>query len=103
MISKNVAWTVFAAVAIAIAVLAYAYIFQTDSAVAPTSQAPDFGTGEKNLPEPTGNVDDLTEDLISGAASEQEMVAREDSDKTLIDGDIKIIDEFGQAYNENEL
>ena len=31
------------------------------------------------------------------------MAAQEDSDKALIDGDIKIIDEFGQSYNENEI
>ena len=103
MISKNIAWTVFVLFAIAIGILIYTYASQTDYVSVPVTKAPVSSAGEKNLPKPTGNIDDLSKDLLNGAASEQEMVSQEDSDKTLIDGDIKIIDEFGQSYNENEL
>lgn len=103
MISKNFAWTLFTVLAIAIAFFVYIYISQTNDTVAPTTQTPISSAGEKNLPAPTGNVDDITKDLLNSASSEQEMVSQEDSDKALIDGDIKIINEFGQSYNENEL
>jgi len=103
MISKNFAWTVFAVLAIAAAFFIYLFASQTDNEITPMTKLPALETAEKNLPAPTGNVDDLTKDLLNGASSEQEMISEEDSDKTLIDADLKVIDEFGQSYNENEL
>jgi cytoskeletal protein RodZ len=103
MISKNFAWTMFVAFAIAIAFFLYVNISQTNDVAAPTTEAPVSVSAQKDLPAPTGNVDDLTKDLLNSAESEQTLTAGEDSDKTLIDADVKIFDEFGQSYNDNEL
>lgn len=93
----------FVAFAIAIAFFVYVNISQTDDFATPTAKAPTLVSPEKALPVPTGNVDDLTKDLQSSVESEQALTVQEDSDKTLIDADVKIFDEFGQSYNDNEL
>jgi hypothetical protein len=103
MISKNFAWTIFVVFTIAIAFFLYVNISQTNDIASPTAKTPSSVPQEKNLPAPTGSVEDLTKDLQNSAESEQALTAQEDGDKTLIDTDMKIFDEFGQSYNENEL
>lgn len=105
MISKKFFWAMVVVFAVAAAVVVYIFVLQIDSVTAPTTTGAKSSAtvGEKNLPKPTGNIDDITKDLLSGASGEQEMSIQEDSDKAFIDGDIEIINEFGQSYNENEL
>lgn len=93
----------FVAFAIAVAFFLYVNISQTNNFATPSAKAPSSVSEEKDLPAPTGNVDDLTKDLLNSAESEQALTVQEDNDKTLIDADVKIFDEFGQSYNESEL
>jgi hypothetical protein len=88
---------------IAVAAFIY-YVISSQSDLISTGSilSPNAVISTEKLSKPTGNVDDLTKDLIKESSGEQQMVSGEDGDAALIESDSKVIDEFGQSYNENE-
>ena len=103
MVSKGFIKTVTFIMLIAVAVFIY-YVVSNDGdlLLSGSSEAPKAALSSGKIAKPTGNIDDLTKDLISESVSEQQMVSGEDSDADLVEPDTKVIDEFGQSYNENE-
>ncbi len=55
-----------------------------------------------SLPKPTGNVDDLADDLSTEAATMEKIIEEETSDAVFGETEYNLLDEFGQSYNENE-
>ncbi len=103
MASKGFIKTVSIILLVAVAIFIYYVISSQSDLMSPEGASiPDSGASQEKLSKPTGSIDDLTKDIIDESKSEQQMVSGEDSDAALIESDIKIIDEFGQSYNENE-
>ena len=54
------------------------------------------------LIKPTGEANALVEDLLNEAQAEKSVLDQEDSDATLLDGDLEEINQLGDAYDEND-
>ncbi len=105
-LSKPVLIALIVIAVIGIALVAYFllrpgnFLLEQSSQVPPSVQ--DTTRGKPIATEPTGNVDDLVEAVISESLTEQGMALEEDSDSPSIYSDIQAIDDFGQSYRENE-
>lgn len=60
------------------------------------------GAYQEVLPQPTGNADDITDAILSGAESETTLVSEEAEKAQSFIDDSAEADDFGQAYDENE-
>lgn len=54
-------------------------------------------------PPATGNVDDAANAILKELSAEDQILAEEESDASLITGDSQEVGDFGQSVNENEL
>jgi hypothetical protein len=103
MVSKGFIKTVSIIFLIAVAVFIYYVVSNSeDLMTGESATGPSAGKSVEKLSKPTGNIDDLAKDIADEMKSEQQMVSGEDADATLLESDTKVIDEFGQSYNENE-
>lgn len=83
-------------VAIVAAVIILIYAFETEEKSPKT-----FEIEKISYPEATGDIDVLTNSLISDALSEKSEIQKDVSDILIIDWDSQAINNFGQSY-ENE-
>ena len=99
MLSKTAIWIILVAVLAGGAAVAYVLLSGSNVSLAPQTTAPD--TNGRNLPPPTGNVDDMAREMTDEMTSEANIVGTDD-ESALIDEDLKALDELGQSYDENE-
>ncbi|MFA5872056.1 MAG: hypothetical protein WC858_05070 [Parcubacteria group bacterium] len=108
MISKNISLVALIVIAAVVAIAGYFFISSQGSFIAPSVSTNHKVSDSveidltKGLPAPTGSVDDLAKELSASSKAEQQLTGDEDGDSALINQDIKVFDEFGQSYNENE-
>jgi hypothetical protein len=102
MLSSKSIWLIFVAVVVGIAALAYSYSSQIASSPEPASAILNSESKQPALAPPTGNVDDLAEEITENLASESALITEADDEAALADEEIKALDELGQSYDENE-
>ena len=85
---------------LAVLIIGFAVFYKgTES---PTIQESKKTTKENALPPATGNISDTINAIIDSATKEQDLVAEEFTDKTLVDIDSQAINDFGQSSSNYE-
>jgi len=104
MLSKTAIWTILAVVVVGASVILYIFLSQSEFSPGTADLAPNtkqFGEVDDSIPQPTGNVDDLAEEMTN-AIAEETRLTETDEESAIINEELKALDELGQSYDENE-
>ena len=104
MDTKKIA-IILAIIVVVISVFAYYFLLPKEQKVSqfPVSGTPELKTGEVTPPPATGNIDDIINSLTKELSDESSVLSAEEGDTSLLEGDSREVDDFGQSVDENEL